>query len=117
LNISKSTWNPKKPRICGPEDIGEKLYNTGTLYICPPADGIEMMQSVMTHPHSEMKFYIKPAKGADDKFINTVTLKRYQMDPIVEYDIHGSRPILNVPVFLNNYRLNVRQTQKIYTEY
>ena len=36
--------SPEKSRPCTPEDIGQKQYDTGLLYICPPLDGNLKMQ-------------------------------------------------------------------------
>ena len=40
--FSKNNFTYKSVRICDEVDIGPKLYKTGVLYLCPPAEGLAM---------------------------------------------------------------------------
>jgi hypothetical protein len=42
---------------------------------------------------------------------------RYYIEPIVDYKIHGTSPVENIPVFKAAYKLNVRRAQILETQY
>lgn len=42
--------------------------------------------------------------------VNGMKVVRYQIDPIVDFKIHGISPVENVPVLLDAYGLNIKRT-------
>ena len=44
ITLTKLDYDTKKfaPRLCDKEDVGELLFNSGGLFICPPKEGLKM---------------------------------------------------------------------------
>ena len=73
----------------------------------------------MTFPNQELEFGIKPKnKNAETvKFVNSLKVVRFYIEPIVDYNIHGPSPVNNVPVLGTFYGLNMDKTQIIASQY
>ena len=66
----------------------------------------------MTFPNQELAFFIAPKNKDTEtiKFVNSLKVVRFYIDPIVNYNIHGPSPVENVPIFGNLYGLNMDRT-------
>ena len=117
--FGKNNFTYKSVRICDEKDIGPKLYKTGVLYLCPPADGLSMKGTTMIFPHENIEFFVFPANKENKtiEFINKITIHRYQMDPIIDYNSHGGNPIRYVPVLKNRYQLSTNQCHNVNVHY
>ena len=73
----------------------------------------------MTFPNQELSFYIKPKnKDAETvKFVNSLIVVRFYIEPIVDFNIHGPSPVDNVPIFGTFYGLNMDKCQHITSQY
>ena len=71
----------------------------------------------MKFPSKEIAFTLAPANtdSATIDFISDLRIQRLQMDPIVDYNVHGTSPIKTVPVFKSVYGLDTTTTQFIKT--
>ena len=62
----------------------------------------------MKYPHKMLEFMVMAANN-DNKtndFINSLTFERYQMDAIVDYNVHNANPISHIPISKNFYELS-----------
>ena len=56
-NINKETAEGfYDSRECNAEDIGEELYEQGTLFICPPKDGLVIQNRAFSFPNKYFSF-------------------------------------------------------------
>ena len=42
------------------------------------------------------------------EYISKIDIRRYQMDPMIDYNIHGRYPVIHVPVLKNFYKLSTK---------
>ena len=73
----------------------------------------------MIYPHEDIEFFVFPAnkENKTSEFINKITIHRYQMDPIIDYNYHGENPIKYIPVMKNRYLLNTKHCHNINVHY
>ena len=53
--------------------------------------------------------------GVDKDFISGINLKRYQMNPIVNYKIHTSNPVISVSNMESITSLDILQSQVVFS--
>jgi hypothetical protein len=99
-------------RVCEKSDVGKELYDQGTLLICPPLEGLAMENRAFSYPNKHFSFGItqKNTDKATIDFVNELKLFRFQMDPIIDYTIHGRKPIVHIPRWENSFVLNYGTT-------
>jgi len=68
-----------KLRICNADDITQKIFETGNLYVCPPKDVIQMKDSFLQPVIQQMVLALRPANDSNEtsKYISSLYLHRY----------------------------------------
>ena len=70
-------------RVCDADDIGQKLFDQGTLFICPPREGMILESQMTRFPFTSFGFIInkkeKDGETINQKFVEDLILAAYQM--------------------------------------
>ena len=61
----------------------------------------------MNKTREDWVFILEPVNHEKEtlEYISRTEISRWQMDPIVNYAIHGTNPVIYSPTFKNSYRL------------
>lgn len=76
-----------------------------------------MQNRAFSYPNKHFSFGItqKNTAKATIDFVNQLKLFRFQMDPIIDYTIHGKKPITNVARWENSFVLSYGTTIQAYS--
>ena len=68
------------------------------LYLCPPKEGLSLAGHHFVNPWKKIIFTIdmNDQSNKTNEFLNFFEINRNQMDPVVDFNVHGKRPISNV---------------------
>ena len=67
-----------------------------------------MQNRAFSYPNKHFSFGItqKDTKKATIDFVNELKLYRFQMDPTIDYAIHGAEPLIHIPRWENSFVLS-----------
>ena len=75
-------------RVCQAEDVGQDVYDSGVLYVCPPKKWFGL-QNFGWRNNQHFTFSMRPTRSMKVGFIDSLTLYSYQMDQSIDYSIQG----------------------------
>jgi hypothetical protein len=103
--------------VCTPEEITSYHYNTGRLYICPPADKITFYNNFEYYPATVLGLVLSPnydgIKNITEirKQINNFQIAREEMVSMADMSIVGSNPIIKRTQWVGRYQMKAGETQ------
>ena len=95
--------------ICTPQEITQNHYDSGRLYMCPPADELYLYNNFEYYPQKGIGLEISPnyEKIEDNKVaqneMSNFQIAREEMKSSYDLSITGPSPIIKNPVWLGRY--------------
>ena len=89
--------------VCTPQEITQAHYDTGRLYICPPADKLYFLNNYESYPHQTVISRIIPNydiitdKKEVQNELNNFFIVREEISPFIDLTILDSSPIVKKP--------------------
>ena len=102
-------WTNYESHVCSPEEITQSHYDTGRLYLCPPAQKLFFLNNFEIYPNMYVVHNIVPNyDGSLDKKevqeeMKNFWVAREEMRSYPDLTINEGYPILYKPEFIGRY--------------